>query len=166
MNCASLNGFTLGCRDGIGGVKEFYLAPLSSITSYTETNGEVTITMVSGETFSKYELENETSTYTDNGVDNRGNGTIMYDHSLTAIFNDKTVKEELANLAGHRLAVIVTDNEGVHSVFGLETGAMTVSRNGATGTSFEDRNGYEVVIQSRQKDRRFTISTAHLNNII
>jgi hypothetical protein len=166
MDCASLNGFQLGCRDAIGGVKEFYLAPLSSVQSYAETEGEVTITMVSGETFSKYELENETSTYTDNGVDNRANGTIMYDHSLTAIFNDKTVKEELANLAGHRLAVIVTDNEGVHSVFGLETGAMTTSRNGATGTSLEDRNGYEVIIQSRQKDRRFTITTANLNNII
>lgn len=166
MNCASLNGFQLGCRDGIGGVKEFYLAPLSSVQSYTETTGEVVITMVSGETFAKYELETETSFYTDNGVDNRANGTTMYDHTLTAIFNDKIAKEEIANLSGHRLAVIVTDNEGVHSVFGLETGAMTTTRNGSTGTSYEDRNGYEVVIQSRQKDRRFTITTANLNNII
>lgn len=166
MNCASLNGFSLGCRDGIGGVKEFYLAPLSSVQSYTETNGEVVITMVSGETFAKYELEIETSNYTDVSQNNRANGTTMYDHTLTAIFNDKTANEELANLTGHRLAVIVTDAEGVHSVFGLENGAMANTISGDTGTSFEDRNGYSLVLQSRQKDRRFTITTANLNNII
>ena len=56
MACALTQGYTLDCKDSIGGLKEVYFAAVEDIASFTGSSGTLTaITMESAKTFFKYE---------------------------------------------------------------------------------------------------------------
>ena len=61
MSCALTSGFTLPCRDGVGGVKTIYITELANFASATIASGVVTaLTLDTGKKFWTYELTEET----------------------------------------------------------------------------------------------------------
>jgi hypothetical protein len=67
------------------------------------------------------------------------------EENLTVVINDSEREtRNLVNvLAQHRLFVLVVENDVKASVAGLERGLMLADGAGGTGTSKEDRNGFE-----------------------
>ena len=70
MACALTQGYTLDCRDSLGGLTEVYFIEASNITSYTEASGVITaLVKAAGKRFYKYELVKGTSSFLPTRID-------------------------------------------------------------------------------------------------
>ena len=158
MSCDITSGFTLGCRDNTGGIKNLYILS-GSITSTTGTEGLITGITGSG-TFYKYELFRQTSNYSETISSTPENGTVVYEQSVTAVFFklQSATRNKVKVLAQNPdLKIVVETNNTVGGVgqfflVGEDTGAQLVSGTGATGTAFGDLNGYTLTFTSQEPD--------------
>ena len=156
MSCAITQGFTLDCRDSVGGIQALYINTVANVTAYTEASGTVSALTKSG-VFYKYELEEENSMAQRVATGNRQNGTVFFAQEITAIFQKLTyqTRDKLVALHKNRLVIVVKDNNGKFWIMGKDRGLMTTTSTGATGTAMGDLNGYTVVFAGNEPEDWF-----------
>jgi hypothetical protein len=155
MACALTQGYTLDCKDNIGGLKEVYFAPVEDLGTLTATAGVVTtITMDSGKYFYKYDLVKESSNFAEAINTNVQNGTVFYAITLEVILNKLQVntRNEILLLAKNRLVAVAKDNNGTMWILGSENGLDITGGGSASGTAFGDRNGYTLTFTGNEKE--------------
>jgi len=155
MACALTQGYTLDCKDSIGGITTVYFAPWEDLNVVTKTAGVVTtITMDSTKVFYKYELVKESSNFAEAINTNVQNGTVFYAQTLEIMLNklQTNTRNEILLLAKNRLAVIVVDNNSDKWFFGLDFGLDITGGGSASGTAFGDRSGYTLTFTGNEKE--------------
>ncbi len=154
MSCALTQGYTLDCRDNVGGVKEIYVTELVNMTTPTVSSGTVTaITMATGTQFWKYQLEKETSSLVEHIQTNDTNGTIHYEQDLDFSIRKLQAnwRNEIRSLAQNRLAVIVLDRNGKYWLCGLNNGLELQNSDTQTGKGMGDFNGYQLKFKGKEE---------------
>lgn len=155
MACALTQGYTLDCREGIGGLKEVYIIELANVSSITESSGVVTaITKATGKRFWKYSLVRETSNAVETITGNEQNGTIFYDQTVNIILNKRqaSVRNEVMLLAKNFLMIVGVENNGKAFLYGREQGLQLLSGSAETGTAWGDRNGYTLPFNGKEEE--------------
>jgi hypothetical protein len=155
MPCALTQGYTLDCKDSIGGIQNVYFAPWEDLGTVTIVSGVVTVlTMDATKRFYKYDLVKESSNFAEAINTNVQNGTVYYAQTLEIILNKLQVntRNEIVLLAKNRLAVIVTDNQGENWFLGVTNGLDLTGGGSATGTAFGDRSGYTLTFTGNEKE--------------
>jgi hypothetical protein len=155
MACALTQGYTLDCKDSVGGLTAVYFAPWEDLGTVTQASGVVTtLTMDQGKKFYKYELVKESSNFAEAVTTNVQNGTVFYTQTLEVILNKLQVntRNEILLLAKNRLAVIATDNNGDNWFLGVAYGLDLTGGGSATGTAFGDRSGYTLTFTGNEKE--------------
>ena len=164
--CDITSGFTLGCRDSIGGIQNLYILS-GSITNVTDVSeGLISGITGSGEFF-KFELFKQTSDYTETVTVTPENGTIVYDQVVNSVFHklQSATRNQVKILAQNPdLKVIVetnngaTDGVGQYWLLGQDRGMQLLSGTGATGTSFGDLSGYNLTFTGQEPNPASEIS--------
>jgi hypothetical protein len=155
MACALTQGYTLDCKDSIGGLTSVYFAPWEDLATVTQAAGVVTaITMDATKRFYLYELVKESSNFAEAVNTNVQNGTVFYTQTLEVILNKLQVntRNEILLLAKNRLAVIAVDNQGDKWFLGVAYGLDLTGGGSATGTAFGDRSGYTLTFTGNEKE--------------
>ena len=145
MPCALTQGYTLDCRDSLGGITEVYFIASSDVTSTTEASGVITaLVKAAGKRFYKYELTKGTSMFTENVASNVQNGTLFFTPELTIILNklQANTRNEILLLAQNRLVAVAKDNNGKFWYLGKTRALDLTAGSSATGTAEGDRSGY------------------------
>lgn len=145
MACALTSGYTLDCRDSIGGIVEIYFIEAGNVSSITETSGVVTaITKASGKVFRKYEQDQDTAFFVENLNSNVQNGSLFYQQELTIVCNkmQTATRNELLLLNKNRLIAVAKDANGAYWLLGKTRFLHATAGNSGTGTASGDRNGY------------------------
>jgi hypothetical protein len=151
MACALTQGYTLDCREGIGGIKEVYIIELGNLASVTEVSGVVTaLTKASGKRFWKYSLVRETSNSSEALNGSEQNGTFFVTQTVNLILNKRqaSVRNEIMLLAKNNVVMIVVENQLNSSgenrawMYGKTQGLMLNTGTADSGTAWADRNGY------------------------
>lgn len=145
MACALTQGYTLDCRDSLGGITEVYFIASSDITSTTEASGVITaLVKNTGKKFYKYELTKGTSMFTENVASSVQNGTLYFTPELTIILNklQANTRNEILLLAQNRLVAVAKDNNGKFWLLGKTRALDLTGGSTATGTAEGDRSGY------------------------
>jgi hypothetical protein len=145
MACALTQGYTLDCRDSLGGITEVYFMAFQDISSTTEASGVITaLTKVAGKRFYKYELTKGTSVMTENVNSNVQNGTLYFTPELTIILNklQANTRNELLLLAKNLLVAVAKDNNGKYWYLGKTRGIDLTAGSATSGTAEADRSGY------------------------
>ena len=145
MPCALTQGYTLDCRDSLGGITEVYFIASSDVSSVTEASGVITsLTKASGKRFYKYELVKGTSMFTETVAANVQNGTLYYTTELTIILNklQANTRNEILLLAQNRLNAVAKDSNGKYWYLGKTRTLDLTGGSAATGTAEGDRSGY------------------------
>jgi hypothetical protein len=155
MSCVLTNGYTLGCRDNIGGVQEVYIGEYNAdALTYSFTASNVIDAFgVATVSFYTFEHEIETGSYTENGVFSTENGTSFYEETLSITLHrlDATLRNQILLLAQNRdLRIVFIDNNDVTYIMGLTRGAVMSAGTAATGTAVADLNGYTLTFQSQE----------------
>lgn len=158
--CDITSGFSLGCRDNSGGIRNLYILSGSIDAVGTNTDSEITGITGSG-VFYKFELFRQTSNYTETITSTPENGTVFYDQALVAVFfkMKQAVRNQIEVLAKNpNLKIIVetnngsTDGEGRFFFAGQENGAQLTTGTGQTGTAFGDLNGYNLTFAGQEPE--------------
>jgi len=93
MACALTQGFTLDCKEAIGGIKSVRFATLSDYLGLdpSYTTGTVSFASAS-QVFYKYELDKEESSFNDNPTAGSNRGTLYYMPDITFILSKLDVQ--------------------------------------------------------------------------
>lgn len=159
MACELTTGFTLDCKDAVGGVKKIFLADWNVVNTTTVTIDGTTnnVTALPDEDFYEYVLPTQTASFEETINFNRDNGTVFYTQTVNVMLHklSSAKRLELQNVAKARVAVFVVDsNDNVWAV-GLENGADLSTSTAATGTALGDANGYTLAFTHEAPTRAY-----------
>ena len=145
MPCVLTQGYTLDCKDSIGGIKAAWFIATGDVSAVTEASGVVTaITKAAGKVFYKYNLVKNSGTLAENVNASVQNGTVFYAQELTIILNkmQANTRNEILLLAKNNLITIVQDGNDKYWLLGKTNGLDMTGGGSASGTAQGDRNGY------------------------
>lgn len=168
MPCVLTTGFTLDCRDAVGGLKSVYFIEIDNISSFTESSGTITaITKVATKVFRKYELVLDTANFEEKLTGDRKAGTIFYAQTLQIILNKLrvAVRNEIKLLAQNRLVAVVETMEGSFFLLGKAQGLMLNAATAGSGTAMSDRNGYQLDFDGQEVDQMFAVSSGIITGL-
>jgi len=172
--CDITSGFTLGCRDNSGGIKNLYILSGSVDTITDASEGLINGISGSGEFF-KFELFRQTSDFVETITSTPENGTIFYEQAVNAIFFklQSSTRNQMRVLAKNpNLKIIVETNngseDGVGKFFylGEENGLQLTGGTGASGTAFGDLNGYTLNFVGQEPEPASEVSGSDLTAVL
>lgn len=167
MACNLTQGFTVGCKDSIGGIKKLFFREFSSITTVT-TNTTGTVTDIddgaAAADFYTYECVKETSNASETIQVSVENGTVVYEQSVTYVLNksEQAKRNEIKLLAQARLMCIALDSNDNYWLYGEVSGLdLTGDSQITLGQAFSDRNGYSLTFMGKEPEpARLVLSSA------
>lgn len=156
MPCALTTGFTLDCKDAIGGVRSVRLTTLAEYEALAAVvaNGKVTSWGSASTVFFKYDQLKETSSMTETINASAQNGTVYYTPEVTIVMSklESDRRNEIKLLAQNRLVAIVETNDETPRFFvvGVTTGLEVSAGTSATGTAYADLQGYNITLSGME----------------
>lgn len=163
MACAITSGYSIDCRENIGGVSAVYIAEFGNITSYAEVSGLVTgITKAAGKRFYKFEVPRATANTSSNATASEENGSVFYTHQVVLPLNkrDSTTANVVRTLAKNKLMVVTLDMDGNYRMYGGDHGLYLASTESGSGTAAGDRNGYNITLTGVEPDDFLQVSAS------
>jgi len=173
MACDITSGFTLGCRDNTGGLKNIYILS-GSIDSTSGTTGLIDTITGDGVLY-KFELTRQTGDFTEAINANIENGTIFYEQTVNAPFHkiQSSTRNQVRVLAKNPdiKMVVETNNgseDGVGTFFllGQTRGLSLSGGQGQTGTAFGDLNGYTLTFTGQEPEPASELSGSNLTGVL
>ena len=169
--CDIVSGFTLGCRDNTGGLKNIYILS-GSISSTSGTEGLISTISGSG-TFYKFELNRQTGDFTETINTSVENGTVFYEQTVNAPFHklQSSTRNQVKTLARNPeiTMVVETNNSQGGTVFFLLGQTRGLALNGGqaqTGTAFGDLQGYTLTFVGQEPDPASALSGSSLAGVL
>jgi hypothetical protein len=162
MACELSTGFTLDCKDGIGGIKQIVLLDQNLVTGFTLDASSV-VTAIAGPSDADlytYELPTQTGSFEETINFNRDNGTVFYTQTVNVMLQklSSAKRLELQNVAQARVIVFVQDTNGNWWAVGYEYGADLSTATASTGTTLGDANGYTLAFVHEAAVRAYKLS--------
>ena len=166
MPCALTRSEIFDCRDSVGGIIEFKVKVMPSsatlASNYTLTSGVVTIASGSQTGWYSYEVEKETSSFSETATGDEQNGTIFYSQELKIIVNKlrANMRNELKLLGQNRLQIVIKDKNKNYWLAGYEFGCTLSTSSNTSGTAAGDRSGYEMTFIAKEIEPHVNLSAA------
>ena len=162
MSCIINSGYTLGCKDSLGGIQEAYVASFSGATSFTYDVDDVITGVTSANDFYTYEQRNEQGEFVQAGNHSVENGSNFWEQTVSLIFtkNDAALRNSLKLLAQSTLLVIVLDQNGTYWVVGEQNGADLTASSASAGKAYGDLNGTTISVTGKEPNTAREISAA------
>ena len=158
MACDITSGFTLGCRDNAGGIKNVYILS-GSIVGVTEASDGLISDISGSGTMYKFELTRQTGDFSETPTPSLENGTVYYEQALNVAFHklQSSIRNQVKVLAQNPdLKIIVETNNGAVDgvgqffIMGRHRGASLSGGSGTTGTAFGDANQYALTFSGQE----------------
>jgi hypothetical protein len=161
MACAISAGYSIECRDSVGGIEVVYLIEnsalydASGVSRVIEASGTVTaLTKNSGKRFWKFEVPRATAMASTNITSSQENGTVFYTHQVMFPINSRTatIRNIIATLAKNRCTFITLEGDGTYRLYGKLFGLTLDSSESGSGTALGDRNGAMLTFTSQERE--------------
>ena len=161
MACAISAGYSIDCRDSVGGIEIVYLIEnsalydASGVSRVTEASGTVTaLTKNTGKRFWKFEVPRGTAMASTNITSSQENGTVFYTHQVQFPINSRTatVRNIIATLAKNRCTFVTLEGDGVYRLYGKLFGLSLDTAESGSGTALGDRNGAMLTFTSQERE--------------
>lgn len=157
MACNLSSGFSLGCRDNIGGIKNIYILS-GSVAGVTAASGAISDISGSG-VFYKFELPRNVGDFTETPTPSLEAGTVYYTqvtniqlHKLQA-----SIRNQVKVLTQNPDLKIVVETEngsddyvGQFFYVGRYRGSTVTGGSGTTGTALGDANAYSLTFEAQE----------------
>ena len=168
MACGLTQGFTRDCKKQVGGIRNIYLLELANKGTITQATGEITAwTQASGTQFWKYELREESSSFTENINLSNVNGTLFYEQVLTFQLDplDLNRKTEIDLVTQNDVLAIVEDSQGVYWLAGETTGAYVTAGTMQTGQAKGDLRGFTLTLTAKEPNPAREVDSALISSL-
>ena len=163
MACILTSGYTLDCRDQIGGIKQVYFCERNASSTFTQSTGTISAFVLCGSTsFRKYEQNPETATFTEAITPSEANGTLFYDQDLEIVIPkwNVTLRNELYLLAQQPLWVIIKDANDTYKLMGATRFASMQPSTTTNGKAAGDMAGYTLKFKAKEPVAAYFVSSS------
>ena len=164
MPCNLIAGYTIDCRDAVGGIDAVFFIEHANITAFGESSGTITaMTKASGKRFYKFEVPSRsTANASSNPVGSTENGTLFFDQTVTFPVNkrDATTRNVVTALAKNKVIAVTRDKDGLFRMYFKGYGGFLEGGTGQTGSAAGDANGYVLPFVGQEKEDFFVVSDA------
>lgn len=161
MSCAITSGYTIDCRDAVGGIDAVFFIEYDGVSSMTDASGVVTaITKAPGKRFWKFEVPTRsTANATSNPVGSTENGTLFFEQTITFPVNkrDATTRNIVTELAKNRVIAVTKDKDGSYRMYFKDYGGYLGQSTGQTGAAAGDANGYVLNFEGQEKNDFYVV---------
>lgn len=144
MSCNLTKGFTLDCKEAVGGIKDIYLGNLNDfLTGITFDNVTGEIDALPTATIYRYEAPKNVGSFSEVSTGDEANGSLFWAQTLTTqvwVLNQEH-SAELAKAAKGNPVIFVRDFQNRIFMMGRTEGT-NFSYTAQTGTAKGDLNGY------------------------
>lgn len=149
MACELTTGFTLGCLEGIGGVKEVLIANYEDFETgitYGGANGEVDGLPTA--TIYRYVPFRNSGSYVETVQKNLETGTLFFSQEVGWTFGklNQDMRNEFLNVAKAKMVVFVRTNDDQILLVGAGEGAQLTAGTVQSGQQKADLMGYQVTL--------------------
>ena len=161
MACLLTQGFTLDCKDAVGGIKSIHLISWTA-SKFTAASCEVTATTVASGSVFTYELPKATGSMTATTNVSVENGTTFTQTDVAFKLRrlSTTKRNEMKLLAQGRCYCIVKNNNDEYFLVGNEYGCDVTAMVANTGTAMGDSNGYEVTLSAIEAEAPYKLQSS------
>lgn len=170
MACLLTSGYTLGCRDNIGGIQEIYIGEYNGDSLTYVLGQDSIIGTFSGATVSFYtfEQEIETGSYTENGVFSTENGTAFYEHTLTITLHklDAALRNKILLLGQGKWRIIVKSQTGSYYLMGYQNPVRVTAATPGLGKAYGDLNGAVITFMGKEPAPAYLVSSTAATSVI
>lgn len=169
MSCAITSGYTLDCKDAIGGIKKVYFGNAEPSAMTIATNASGTITGVSGISFYAYELLPQgKNNFTETINSNAEVGTLFYTQQLSLEFTKltQTTRNKLATIAKRRNVVVVETHDGTFFMLGQTYGLECSGGSALSGAAMGEFQGYQLQLTGMEKNPMNEVSSVSAISVI
>lgn len=170
MSCILNSGYSLSCRDSIGGIQAAFIGNFETNQLYTldATSDIVGLTGSTSSTYHSFEQEMESAEFIQEGQFSTENGTVFFDQQLTLMFhkNDSDLRNLLLVLSQANLSVIVKDQRGEYWLMGFQNGVRAISGSQNAGKAFGDMNGVTITLQGKEPEPAHRIDNINVFTIV
>jgi hypothetical protein len=149
MACNLTRGFELSCLEGIGGVKEIFIAPYSAFDSGIEYGGaDGSIDVLPG----RYVPFRNSGSYIETVQKNLETGTLFFSQEVSWTFGklEQDLRNEFLNIAKARMVVFVRTNDNQIFMVGIGEGAQLTAGSVQSGAQKSDLMGYQVTVTAEE----------------
>lgn len=170
MACVLTAGYTLGCRDNIGGIQEIYVGEWNG-DALTYTFGTASIiTAFGGATvsFFTFEQEAQVGSYTENGVFSNDNGTSFYEQTAQVTLHklEAPLRNTLLVLGQGKWRVIIKDQRGKYWLMGKQNPVRVSASTPQLGKLYGDLNGSIVTFMGAEPEIAHEVTAAAALSVI
>ena len=155
MACVLSTGFLLDCNEGVGGVKEIFIAKWNYFAAGVTQDGDGIITafnVAAPVTLYRYQPNRNTGAVTITPTASLENGTLFFSQSieltLGKLDNDK--RKELENLSKAKVAVFVRLYDDQIMMCGTTDGCFLTAGTYQSGKAKGDLNGYTLTLTAEE----------------
>jgi hypothetical protein len=167
MSCTLSQGYALGCKDSVGGLRTIYISNFDTDETYAlDADNQIT-GVTSAATYYKFEVRPQTAGLNETINSSVENGTLFHTQELTIKFDKNTValRNQVYLLSQAQMRVIVLDQNGSYRLLGKINGADVTGGSIPTGTAYGDLNGVELTITAFEPQPANFMSTAAFGSL-
>lgn len=166
MACNLTQGFTLDCKDAVGGIKSIHLIDFAS-TGFTVSGGEVTATTVVSGSVYTYELPKGVGSMTTTTNVSQENGTVFNQTDVIGRLRKLSTskRNELKLLAQNRVFCIVKDNNDNYWLAGNEYGCDITAMTAESGTAMGDVQGYNFTLSAIETEAPYLLQAPVITDL-
>jgi len=170
MACVLTQGFSLDCKEAIGGIKSVRFATLAQWDTLTPAYSTGAVTFGTASTvFYKYELDKEESSFNDDPTPGSNKGTLYYVPAIMFILSklDVAKRNEMQLLAKNRVVAIVETREATpqYWAIGVTNGLDLSAATAGSGVAAADLNGYTMTFTGLEPNPHVNVSSGDLASI-
>ena len=162
-SCAIVSGYTIACRENVGGIDAVFFAEFGNVT-IADASGVVTgITKAVGKKFFKFEIPTKSSAVaSSNPVGSIENGTLFFEQTLDFPINkrDATTRNIVTTLAKNKLVVVTLGKDGTYRMLGKQFGMYLAASTGTSGAAAADAQGYMLKFEGSEREDFFEVTNA------
>lgn len=170
MSCVLTNGYTLGCRDNIGGIQEVYIGEYNGDTlTYVLGTNDIIATFSAGtSSFYTFEQEIETGSFTENGQYSTENGTGFYEQTLTITLHkmDAALRNQIKILGQGKWRIIVKDQRGKYWLMGKQNPVRVSTATPGLGKAYGDLNGAIITFMGKEPEPAAEVASSAAAQVI
>lgn len=152
MACILANGYSLDCKDSLGGIQIFYIGNFSAGTNFTYNSTGTITGGTSTPTFYTFNQRNEVGEFSQEGSHSVENGTNFWTQNanLTLYKYQASIRDLLYVLAQQRLQIIVLDQNGKYFLLGEQNGSDMTASAANVGKAYGDLNGATFTLSAKE----------------
>jgi hypothetical protein len=169
MACNLTSGYSLGCRDSLGGVQRVYIGTWDADTTYNFTASNVISAISPTASFYTFEQELETASFMQNGQYSNENGTSFYEQTLEITLQklDAINRDQIKVLGQGVWRILILDQRGQYWLMGKQNPVRVTAATPQLGKAFGDLNGAVLTFSTKEPEPAFNVtSTAALSVIV